>query len=122
MAVLWKAGKTNGRFSPLSTAPWESSQPRRIPTFPQPRLLLPLIQSEKKKTERKSAAARPPLPDRFQDHLVLETFLISGSSDDWKMLDCRKRRRRKNYREGALGRVGGLSACFELETAPSGTN
>jgi hypothetical protein len=47
------------------------------------------IPSENKTTERKPAAPRPPHPDLFQDHLVLETFFISGSSDDWKMLQSR---------------------------------
>jgi hypothetical protein len=30
-------------------------------------------QSEKTKTRKESAAARPPLPDLFQDHVALET-------------------------------------------------
>jgi len=43
-----------------------------------------------KKTERKSAAARPPHPDLFQDHVALETLRVSGSSDDWKMLPAQR--------------------------------
>ena len=31
----WKAWKTRGRFSTLSTAPWKSRKPGEIPTFPQ---------------------------------------------------------------------------------------
>jgi hypothetical protein len=42
-----------------------------IPTAP----TIPVPFSAKTKTqERKSAAARPPHPDRFQDHLALETL------------------------------------------------
>jgi hypothetical protein len=32
------------------------------------------LDQNKTKTERKSAAARPPHPDLFQDHLALETL------------------------------------------------
>jgi len=31
-------------------------------------------QAQKTKTRKESAAARPPLPDLFQDHVVLETL------------------------------------------------
>src|SRR5665213_4151102 len=86
MAGAWKPGKTNDRFSPVPTPPWESGKPRRIPTFPPRRPPLPLLRPKRQKQERKSAAARPPHSDCFQDHVVLETLPVSGSSDDWKML------------------------------------
>jgi len=42
-----------------------------IPTAP---VAVAPLQTKKSKTRKESAAARPPLPDLFQDHLVLETL------------------------------------------------
>jgi len=53
---------------------------------PPRRLLLPSTDSKDKNKKRKTAVARPPHSDCFQDHVVLETLPVSGSSDDWKML------------------------------------
>src|ERR1700682_78084 len=109
MTGPWKEWKTKPRFPTLPTVPWKSGQPRQISTFPPPRLaphgkvenqtqvfhfptqrkrrrLLFSSPQKSKKQERKSAAMRPPHPDLFQDHLVLESNPVSGSSLDWKML------------------------------------
>jgi hypothetical protein len=44
-----------------------------IPTAP---TAIVLKQTKKQKTERKSAAARPPNPDLFQDHVALEPLSL----------------------------------------------
>ncbi len=104
----WRKGwQSEGSFSTLSTAPWESRQRAMISTFPppgfapdgkvqnqkrvfhfptqgsRPRSLFP--PSKPKMQRTKSAAAGPP-PPRFQDHSALERVPISGSFLHSKML------------------------------------
>src|SRR5580658_3824737 len=86
MAGAWKPGKTNSRFSPVSPAPWESGKLRRIPTFPQRRLLLPLFKPKRQKQERNRPLRGLRFQIIFRITLYWKRYLISGSSDDWKML------------------------------------
>jgi hypothetical protein len=58
--AAWKSGKPQTGF-PLSHTTQATMIPVSFSTKPQTQ-------------ERKSAAARPPHPDPFQDHLVLETL------------------------------------------------
>jgi hypothetical protein len=87
MAEVWKPGKTNHRFSPVPTPPWESGKPRRIPTFPPRLLLLPLLNPKRQKQERN----RPLRGLRFRIYFTITLHWkhnrVSGSSDDWKMLE-----------------------------------
>jgi hypothetical protein len=87
MAGAWKPGKTNRRFSPVSPPPWESGKLRRIPTFPQRRLLLPLLKPKRQKQERNRPLRGLRFQILFRIILYWKRYLISGSSDDWKMLE-----------------------------------
>src|SRR5712664_4325776 len=97
MAGPWKAGKTKPRFPPSfhrpleirpttpdfhiptaqACAAWKSGKPQT--GFPlshttQATMIPVSFSTKAQNQERKSAAARPPHPDPFQDHLVLETL------------------------------------------------
>ena len=86
MAVPWKPGKTNNRFSPVSPTPWESGKRRRIPTFPPHRLLFPLSKTKRQKPERNRPLRGLLIRIYFRIILYWKRYRFSGSSDDWKML------------------------------------
>jgi hypothetical protein len=86
MAGAWKQVKTNNRFSPVPTPPWESGKPRRIPTFPPRPLLLPLLKPKRQKQERNRPLRDLRFRIFFRITLYWKRYLISGSSDDWNML------------------------------------
>ena len=68
--------------------PWNSGQPRQIPTFPAP--LLPFFYSQLKDEKKGSRPLRGlPKPHSFKDHSVLEWIPVSGSFPDWNMLQDR---------------------------------
>jgi len=102
----WKAWKTKGGFSTLSTVPWKSRRKReiptfpppgfaamekwktksRFPTFPQPLATMTPVLSLKTKNQRKEvgrcAASSFPIRSPYG-----RTEPISCSFFDWKMLD-----------------------------------
>jgi len=58
-----------GSHTPLGIR--QTTPDSHIPTAP---ATVAPLQTQKIKTRKESAAARPPLPDLFQDHVVLETL------------------------------------------------
>jgi hypothetical protein len=86
MAGMGKPAKTNYRFSPVTTPPWESGKQRRIPTFPPRRLLLSLSKTKRQNQERNRPLRGLQIRTYFRITLYWKRFRVSGSSDDWKML------------------------------------
>jgi hypothetical protein len=107
MAGAWKQVKTNNRFSPVPTPPWESGKPRRIPTFPPRPLLLPLLKPKRQKQERNRPLRGLRFRIFFRITLYWKRYLISGSSDDWNMLSSQA----QVYKRGIVPAFGFVAYC-----------
>ena len=113
MAGPWKAWKTKPRFPPLSTVPWKSGQPRRISTFPPPRIFLfPFPQKPKLKKGSRPLRGLP-IPILFRIILYWKRYFVSGSSLDWKML--------RGVTSGANEKSARLQALIELRVDSYGS-
>src|ERR1022692_1059053 len=87
MAGVWKPAKTRCRFPPVSTPPWESGKRRRIPTFPPRRRRLSSTKQKIKKTKGSRPLRGLQIRIYFRITLHWKRYRVSGSSEDWKMLD-----------------------------------